>query len=51
MIPHDLIGSRPVPLDTEQRREERDVEMLARLGAVAFLCLLGRCGYVLWGWL
>lgn len=33
----DLIGSRPMELDTEQRREERRIEIAARIVACILL--------------
>ena len=51
MIPHDLIGSRPMDLDTAQRRSEYDVEILARVIAAVILAGIGWAGYSLWGWL
>lgn len=53
MIPHDLIGSRPIEFDQEpmQRRQERDVEMLARVIAAVILAGIGWGVYSLWGWL
>ncbi len=51
MIPSDLIGSRPMDLDTAQRRSEREVEYLARFISVVILAGIGWGAYALWGWL
>ncbi len=61
MIPSDLIGSRPMDLDTAQRRLARArrakrfeaiaLEALAVALAAAILYSLARGAYALWGWL
>ncbi len=61
MIPHDLIGSRPMDLDTAQRRLARArrakrfeaiaLEVLAVCVAVPILAGIGWGAYALWGWL